>query len=191
MSAPDIVQRTLQERIAHHLATLPGEIGCRYLARDRDDVPAPLLVDLKLVKPIVSRVPTCQAHDCPLVAECEHEPDFHVDASGSKSGVKYKRTAAGDAVAAGASGALMAAVEDLPLARIVLARIGAKPMSILALHAELLEEARALVRDGSIPDKVAPSRVTLGATVALLVEVGIVVAAPDGTLNLAQPVSVP
>lgn len=189
MSTPS--ELPMRERIAHHLATLPGDIGCRHLARDRDDVPAPLLVDLKLVKPIVSRVPTCQAHDCPLVADCAYEPDFHVDASGSKSGVKYKRAAAGDAVAAGASGALAAAVEELPLARTVLARVGAKPMSMLALHAGLLEEARALVRDGSIPDKVAPSRVTLGATIALLVEVGIVAAAPDGTLTLAQPVPVP
>lgn len=166
-------------RIQSHLARLPGEIGCRHLARERDDVEASLLVDLMLVKPIPTRVPTCASHNCPRCGACPWEVDFLPEASGAKAGVKYRRTADGEAVAAGMLSPISDRLAALPLAVAVLAALECGPRSVFALHWDLVERARVAIRNGVNTERVAPDRSALFSVVRLLADLGIVAVSPD------------
>ena len=165
--------------IREHLGALPGGVGCRHLARERDGVEATLLVRLGLVKPVTRGAPRCADHGCPWQARCLHWPAFEPEATGSVAGVKYKPTAFGLA-AADDAGRVAAAVEDLPAAREVLALLAAGPASVFALHGHFLRRARLAARGGDEADPVGLDRVALGGVLDLLVEVGRVERGEDG-----------
>ena len=124
------------ERIRFHLANLPGDIGCRHLARDRDGFDARLIVLLGLAKPIVQKVPACVSHGCPLRGTCAFEPDFDPEASRNKSGVKYRPTPDG-MVAAGNPSLIGERIVALPLAARVMTLLRTGPLSPFSLHAGL------------------------------------------------------
>lgn len=166
-------------RLAAHLADLPGGVGCRHLARQRDDVDTGLLVDLGLVRPIISRVPRCRDHGCPLLHDCPHAADFEPDASGNKAGVKYKATAEGLAAATDPD-IIGGAVVSLPAAAEVLVGLTSGPATAFALHARFVERARDAAARGERMDVPGASRVTFGATLVLLTEVGLVRLMADG-----------
>jgi hypothetical protein len=154
---------TTSASLAAHLGSLPGEIGCRHLARQRDDFDASILVSLGLVKLIRSGVPRCEEHGCPLIDVCEHVADFEPDASGSKAGVKYRPTA--DGLAASADPAVIdAATRALPAVETVLALLAGGPLTIFQLNTRL--------RETWSTDEAPPDRPELGQIVTLLVEVG-------------------
>ena len=108
-------------RIVAYLVGLPGAVGCRHLARDRDGVEASLLADLGLVKPIMSRVPQCRDHSCPRSGARPWESGFLPEASGAKAGVKYRRTVDGDILASGRVTPIEERLTSLPLVTAVLA----------------------------------------------------------------------
>lgn len=170
-------------RIVVHLAEVPGGIGCRHLAREEYDVEASLLVDLRLVKPIVTKVPTCSSHGCPRCGACEWESDFLPDASGSKANVKYRRTIDGAAVAAGAVSAIEARLAELPLANAVLTAVADGPQSLFAIQGRLIEQARIAVKAGKNTERVAPHRPELLGVVRLLADMGLVALSDDGTVS--------
>lgn len=170
-------------RIAGHLAELPSGIGCRHLAREQYDVEASLLVDLGLVKPIVTKVPTCSSHGCPRCGACAWESDFLPEASGSKANVKYRRTVEGDAVAAGALAAIEERLESLPLANAVMAAVAEGPRTLFAIQGQLVEQARKAVRAGKNTEWVAPHRPELLSVVRLLAELGLVRLTGDGMVQ--------
>ncbi|HEV2108602.1 MAG TPA: hypothetical protein VGR16_10105 [Thermomicrobiales bacterium] len=150
-------------KLSAHLADLPGGIGCRHLARQRDRFNAGILVSLSLVKPIVSRVPRCVDHGCPLIPTCDHAADFEPEASGSKAGVKYRPTP--DGLAAAADAALIeSATVTLPAAADILNLLASGPMTIFELETRL----RAA---WSAPGK-PPDRPELGQLIAILVGLG-------------------
>lgn len=175
---------SVRERIITHLADLPGDIGCRHLARQRDQVPGGLLVDLKLVKPIVSRVPTCAAHACPQLGTCEYSADFEPEASGRKSGVKYRRSADGDVVATGVTIPIDTAIAELTPVPDMLAALENQPLTLFELHAVLLEQSRSSVRKGTDPFAACISRGHLLSLIDLLQELELVRRAADGRLML-------
>ncbi len=150
-------------KLTAHLASLPGGIGCRHLARQRDQFEAGILVSLSLVKPIMSRVPRCEEHGCPLIAGCEHVADFEPESSGNKAGVKYRPTAAGVA-ATGEPGAIDAAAVALPAAADILAAVDRGPLTIFELDRRLRSEWS---HAGEPPD-----RPELGQIVTILIGVG-------------------
>ena len=154
---------TVAANLAAHLANLPGQVGCRHLARQRDDFEAGILVSLGLVKPITSRVPRCAEHGCPLTGTCEHAGDFEPDASGNKAGVKYRPTAAGLAASADPS-LIDAATRALPSVESVLALLADEPLTVFELDTRLRADRDA---QAGVPD-----RPELGHIVALLVETG-------------------
>ena len=170
-------------RIVAHLAELPGDVGCRHLAREQYDVAASLLVDLGLVRPIATKVPTCRAHACPRCGGCPWEADFLPEASGNKANVKYRQTADGEAVAAGALAALEERLAALPLANDVLAAVAEGPRSLFALQGRFVEQARAEVKAGKNTERVAPHRPALLSVVRLLTELGVVRLADDGVVH--------
>ncbi len=178
----DLTDAPMLQRIRGHLADLPGDIGCRHLARERDGVAAALLGDLHLVKPIMSRVPTCTAHGCPRCGACPWEADFLPDASGAKAGVKYRRTPEGEAVAAGKTAAIVEAIENLALAKAILTTLEGGPSSLFALQWGLVEEARSAVRAGRNSERVAPDRPVLIGVVRMLADLGVIALQENGTI---------
>ena len=170
-------------RIVLHLSEVPGGIGCRHLAREEYDVEVSLLVDLRLVKPIVTKVPTCSSHGCPRCGACAWEADFLPNASGSKANVKYRRTVDGDAVAAGAVGAIEERLAGLPLACAVVEAVADGPQSLFAIQGRLIEQARVAVNAGKNTERVAPHRPELLGVVQLLADLGVVGVAEDGTVR--------
>lgn len=166
------------DRWRAHLAELPGAVGCRHLARERDGVDASLLVTLGLVKPIVSRVPRCADHDCPWLPQCAHWSDFEPEASGNKAGVKYRPTPTGVVASLDASVAL-AAVTELPAVADVLASLAEGPATVFALHARFLKRMRDAARHGADPSGVGVSRSMLGSVLDVLVGAGLVVRTGD------------
>lgn len=150
-------------RLAAHLADLPGEIGCRHLARQRDHLDAGLLVSLGLVKPIMSRVPRCEEHGCPLIATCEFVPDFEPGAGGNKAGVKYRPTADGLAATTD-PGVIDRATRALPAVETVLALLAGPPATIFELNTRLRDE---WAGPAALPD-----RPELGQIIDLLIELG-------------------
>jgi hypothetical protein len=169
-------------RIVVHLAERPGDVGCRHLAREDFRVEASLLVDLGLVKPIMSRVPACSVHGCPRRGACRWEADFLPEASGNKANVKYRRTADGDVVAAGSLATIEERLATLPLANAVLAEVADGPRSLFAIQGRLVEEARAEVKAGKNTERVAPNRPVLLSVVRLLAELGVVGLSEDGVV---------
>ena len=175
------------DRMQIHLAALPGGIGCRHLVRERDGFDAGVLVDLALVKPIVSRVPRCIEHGCPWLPSCAHWRDFEPDASGAKSGVKYRPTAEGVAAATNA-GLIARLVAELPAALDVLELLKGGPATIFTLNSLWLERARVAARNGENPDAAGINRVTLGAVVGMLVELEMLIRDEDGvTYRVVDP----
>lgn len=169
----DVAGSATIDRWRAHLGELPGGIGCRHLARERDGVDASLLVTLGLVKPIVSRVPRCVDHECPWLPRCAHWSDFEPDASGHKAGVKYRPTPTGLAASADASIGL-AAVTALPAVADVLAWLSDGPATVFALHARFLERMRVAAQERTDPNEVAVSRSMLGAVLDVLVGAGLI-----------------
>lgn len=149
--------------LAVHLSNLPGEVGCRHLARQRDAFDASILVSLGLAKPIMSRVPQCEEHGCPLITTCEYVGDFEPGASGNKAGVKYRRTADGLA-ASDDPGMIDAATRRLPAVETVLGLLSDGPLTIFELNTRL----RAAGETGDA----LPDRPELGQVVGLLIELG-------------------
>jgi hypothetical protein len=176
-SSPTVV------RIVAHLADLPGDVGCRHLAREQFQLEASLLVDLGLVKPIVTRVPACSAHECPRCGACRWEADFLPEASGNKANVKYRRTAEGDVVDAGALAAIEERLAALPLANAVLAEVAAGPRSLFAIQGRFVELARTEVKAGKNTERVAPHRPALMNVVRLLADLGVVRLSEDGVIH--------
>ena len=172
-------------RLRDHLATLPGDFGCRYLARERDGVEASLLIDLDLVRPIATRVPTCAFHKCPRCGTCPWEELFHSEATGGKAGVKYRRTADGDAVAGGSLSVIGDRIADLPLATAVIAALDNGPRSLFAVQWGLVESAREAIRAGVNTERVAPDRPALLSVLRLLADLGVVALREDGTVERA------
>ncbi|MDP8908218.1 MAG: hypothetical protein M3N47_03690 [Chloroflexota bacterium] len=179
-----LAQSPMVGRIVAHLVDLPGDVGCRHLARDRDELDASLLVDLGLVKPIMSRVPQCRDHGCPRSGACPWESDFFPEASGAKAGVKYRRTVDGDVLVSGSVTPLEERLASLPLATAVLAQLADGPRSLFAIQWRLIEGARADVRDGKNTERVAPHRPALLGVIRLLTDLGIVHLSDDGTVSL-------
>ncbi len=180
----ELLHSPMMERIVAHLAALPGDVGCRHLARERDGVESSLLVDLGLVKPIVSRVPQCSDHGCPRSGACPWESDFLHEASGAKAGVKYRRTVDGDALASGIVTPLEERLASLPLAAAVLAQLADGPRSLFAIQWHLVEAARAEVRAGKNTERVAPHRPALLGVICILSDLGIVQLSDDGIVSL-------
>ncbi len=150
-------------KLSAHLADLPGGVGCRHLARQRDGFDANILVSLSLVKPIVSRVPRCEELGCPLIPTCDHAADFGPDAGGSTAGVKSRPTP--DGLAAAADTALIeSATVTLPAAADILNLLAGGPMTIFELETGL----RAAWSAAGTP----PDRPELGQLIAILVGLG-------------------
>ena len=167
------------ESIRAHLAALPGGVGCRHLARERDAVDASLIVRLGLAKPILRNVPRCADHGCPWQPRCEHWPAFEPESPGPVSGIKYKPTPLGVLAASDAS-LVGAAVSELPLAAEVDALLEHGPASVFTLHTHYLRRARLAVREEIDADLAGLDRVALGGVLDLLVELGRLTLAADG-----------
>jgi hypothetical protein len=150
-------------KVVTHLASLPGGVGCRHLARQRDEFDATILVSLSLVKPIMSRVPRCEEHGCPLVAECEHVGDFEPGSSGNKAGVKYRPTPDGMAATTNPN-IVTSATMALPAVSDVLTILEAGPMTVFELNTHL--------RNAWSHPGQPPNRPELGAVVQILVQLG-------------------
>lgn len=149
--------------LATHLSDLPGEVGCRHLARQRDGFDASILVSLGLAKPIMSRVPRCEEHGCPSITTCEYVHDFEPGASVNKAGVKYRATA--DGLAASADpGVIEAATRRLPAVETVLGLLSDGPLTIFELDTRL--------RAADDVADTLPERPELGQVVGLLIELG-------------------
>lgn len=170
---------TKLETIQQHLANLPGGVGCRHLAQDNEGISPDLLIALGLVRPIVSRVPRCADHGCPLLENCPHRVDFEPEAKGSKSGIKYRPTPEG--LAATADPAIIEeSILQLPAAREILALIAAGTTDRFRLHTAFISHARAAARAGDAIDLPALNRVTLTAVLDLLLEAGAIDGGPAG-----------
>ncbi len=180
----ELAQSPMVGRIVAHLVDLPGDVGCRHLARERDELEASLLVDLGLVKPIMSRVPQCRDHGCPRSGACPWESDFLPEASGAKAGVKYRRTVDGDVLASGSVTPLEERLASLPLTTAVLAELADGPRSLFAIQWRLIEIARADVRAGKNTERVAPHRPALLSLIHLLADLGVVQLSDAGIVSL-------
>ena len=166
-------------RIQLHLATLPDGIGCRHLARERDDVDAGLLTRLGLVKPILRHVPRCADHACPWQPRCAHWPAFEPEGSGPVAGIKYKPTPLGQLAALDPT-RISSTLGDLPLATDLLALLADGPTSVFTLHTHFLRRARLATREAADPNFDGLDRPALGGVLDLLVEIGRVERSVDG-----------
>ncbi len=170
-------------RLQAHLGALPGGIGCRHLARERDGLNAELLVRLGLARPIVRGAPRCADHGCPWQPRCVHWPAFEPDAAsaGPVAGVKYKPTPAGLAAVADSS-RVIDALDNLPVAGEILALLAGGPATVYALHSHFLGQARRTARtgEGDGADRGGLDRVALGGVLDLLAELGRIARGEDG-----------
>ncbi|MBA2755623.1 MAG: hypothetical protein H0U40_14380 [Chloroflexia bacterium] len=135
-------------RIQSHQGNLPGDIGCRHLARDRDGVDSRLIFLLSLGKPIIQKLPTCASHGCPLHGTCAFDANFDPEAAGNKSGAKYRPSPDGT-VAAVEPELIGERIVALPLAAHVFASLAVGPLTPFGLHASVHRDGFAVGTDRS------------------------------------------
>ena len=116
-----------------------GGVGCHYWTRPTLGVPADQLEALGLVRIITRGVPTCEGHDCPIIATCKERVVF----AERKPGIgrrKFRLTPLGMQAAADAT-ILAEQIAEQPLARRILDLLAGTPdrTSWLDLYWRLLQ----------------------------------------------------
>jgi hypothetical protein len=172
------------ERIAAALRRAQGYgFGCDVWAASEYGLTVAQLVALEVVVPVKTKIPACEDHGCDWIAACAHRALF-ADRGPGRAGRKFTLTLRGERAVEDPD-ALLAWVESLPLSeRIVQALATADgPLSPFELYWRLLEPQLATLDAGEKPDDLPLTRPFVRFHLDLLLAVGLVREADDGSLR--------